>query len=107
MANTRSNNVWYVDTAHSSAADDLPTGVVLTAIVVTATAANGRIVLSDPNTAAIKLDLRVSAESASTSGDSRLFDFSNSPIVFPNGIRVSTLTTCVATITGRESGKGQ
>lgn len=70
-------------------------------VVVTATAASGVLKLSDTvlTTSAIKVDLRVA-----TSGASQVFDFSRSPMVFPNGINVSTLTNAVATIVLKGAG---
>lgn len=100
MANTRSGNTWYVDTAYASASDNLDASVVVTCIVVTATTAAGRIVLSDASTGDTKLDIRVA-----TAGDSKVIDLSASPISFQNGIKVSTLTTAVATLVGRAAGK--
>lgn len=96
MANTRSGNIWYVDTAHSTSADDLTVGCAVTAVVVTATSANAIIELQDRETGAKKLNLRVA-----TSGSTQVFDFADFPVAFPNGIKVSTLTNAVATLIGR------
>lgn len=99
MANVRSANTWYVDTTYSTIAESLVVkGIRVLGVVVTATAANGTIVLKDEVTAApIKLDLRVP-----TSGETRHFDFSNTPIRFPNGIR-PVLTDAVVTVILEES----
>ncbi len=99
MANTLSGNVWYVDTAYAAASDDITTNLIIGAIVLTVTGAGGRIVLSDPKTGATKLDLRIA-----TDEQSELFDFSNTPIACPNGLRVTTLTTAVASIIGARGG---
>lgn len=96
MANTRSGNIWYVDTAHSSGTDDLAVGCAVTAVVLTATSANAIIVLQDRVTSDKKLDLRVA-----TSGSTVVFPFADFPVSFPNGIKVSTLTNAVATLIGR------
>jgi hypothetical protein len=95
LANTRNGNTWYVDTQHSASSDSLAVkGIRVLGVVVTATAANGRIVLSDEQgTPPTKLDLRVA-----TSGDSKHFDFCESPVAFPNGIRPVTLTNAVVTV---------
>lgn len=95
MANTDSGNIWYVDTQYASAADDLAYKVNILTIIVTSTAANGRIVVSDPVTAHTRLDLRVP-----TSGATQVFDFSNSPITCSNGIRILTLSNAVVTFIG-------
>jgi len=101
MANVLNNNTFYIDTAFSSSSDDLVRKNALVAyILVTATAANGRIVLSDvASSPDLKLDLRVA-----TSGASQEFIFVDNPVVFPNGIRVSVLTNAIATIVLRNPG---
>ena len=95
MANTQSANSWYVDSVYATAADDLAANVQVTAVLLTATSANARIVLSDPTTGNALLDLRLS-----TAGETRLFDLARGPISFRNGIRVATLTNAVATLIG-------
>lgn len=101
MANTFNGNTFYVDSAHSSSADDLlRKGVLVAYVNVTATAANGRIVLGDVgNDPQKKLDLRVAV-----SGDSQLFRFDANPVLFPNGIQVITLANAIATIVLRNPG---
>ena len=102
MANIRSGNSFYIDTQRASASDDLLIkGIAVSTIVVTATAANGRLVLKDPaTTPANKLDLRVA-----TSGDSVLFDFNLIPVLFPNGLSATTLTNAVATVVFMENNR--
>ena len=46
-----------------------------------------------------KVDLRNPTDESTA-----IFDLSATPILFPNGIRVTTLTTAVATIIGRAPG---
>lgn len=102
MANNLNGNSFYVDSAYSTSADDLVRSQALVAyVLVTATAANGRIVLGDvgANSSQIKLDLRVE-----TSGHSEPFRFAENPILFPNGIRVISITNAVATIIIKNSG---
>jgi len=100
MANVRNANTFYIDTQHISDPDALDEkNIKANYITLTATAANGRIVLADNNSNEIlKLDLRVA-----TSGDTAYFDFSDKPILFPNGIRVKTLSNAVATVVVGES----
>jgi hypothetical protein len=62
-------------------------------ITVTATAANGVLVLSDNTTNAKKADLRVA-----TSGATQTFDFSAAPLHFPTGVKVTTATTVAVTL---------
>lgn len=95
MANQLSGSTWYVDVSHTTDADDLakkPTHVGW--IILTPTAANARIVLNDvgPN-GPVKIDLRWSEN-----GQSQLFHFRDKPLVFSNGIRVTTITNAVASI---------
>lgn len=104
MANVRSGNIWYVDTAHSAASDDLSGSVMVTGAIITSSAAAGRIVLADASTGAVKLDLRLAAINGNTSGDTRPIPFPDS-VMFPNGIKVSTLTTAVGTFFIRDAGK--
>lgn len=101
MANIQNGNSFYIDTAHVTDADDLTRKNVLVAyVVVTATAANGRIVLGDAGTdPQTKLDLRVAAL-----GTSQLFRYDAAPIIFPNGIRVMTVSNAVATVVFKNAG---
>ena len=101
MANVQNGNSFYIDTAHVTDGDDLTRKNVLVAYVtVTATAANGRIVLGDAgNDPQTKLDLRVV-----TSGASQVFRYDQAILIFPNGIRVMTLTNAVATVIFKNAG---
>lgn len=91
MANTTSGNVIYVDSTGNLTTD---TNKRIAYVSVTATAANGRIVIRETNNSnPIKLDLRVV-----TSGTTQVFDFSRKPIVFTTGINVGTLSNAVASI---------
>lgn len=101
MANVLNGNTFYIDSVHSSDSDDLVRKQALIAyIAVTATGANGRIVLTDVGAPSdIKLDLRVEV-----SGHTELFRFDEVPVIFPNGVRVSVLSNAVATLVIRNSG---
>lgn len=89
MANVRSGNTHFVDSTGSlSQEKNLRIGQV----ILTATSANAVIVLSDHAGTTKKLELRVAA-----SGESRSFELPV-PMIFPNGINVTTLTNCVATL---------
>ncbi len=100
MANVRNGNTFFVNQQHISDGDALDVkNIKATAIFITATAANGICELVD-NTAneVKKLDLRVEI-----SGRTEFFDLALTPVVFPNGIRVKTLTNAIATILVQES----
>lgn len=102
MANVRNANSFYIDTQYAVAADQLAVkGLSVTNILVTATAANGRVVLQDiTSTPTNKVDLRVA-----TSGDTQNFEFSSQQLLFPNGIRPSTLTNAVVTVIFQENNR--
>ena len=93
MANAINGNSVYVDT--TGALDiSKPQNVKVTGVILTATAASAQLVLQDnASTAVNKLDVRVATDESS-----QFFDFSMTPIVFPNGIKVSALTNALATI---------
>lgn len=101
MANARSANTFYIDTQHSGASDALDVANIrVTHVVVTATASNGRLVLQDYATSAVKADLR-----CATSGESAIFDFADNPLVFAGGIKAATLSNAIATCVLQE-GRG-
>ena len=95
MANARTGNTYYVDTAYTATVATLPELAIpnlkVYYVVVTATAANAVVLLTDSGTN--KVDLRVAP-----SGSSQLFTFDEYPMVFNTSLRVSTLTNAVATI---------
>jgi hypothetical protein len=84
MANRRRGNIHFVDTAETLSTVK---NQRVSAILVTATSANAIVVIQDPSDSADVLELRVP-----TSGLTETFNFSQNLLVFPNGIKVSTLT---------------
>lgn len=90
MANTRNGNTWYVDATGNLGSEK---NVIVPYIYITATAANGRVVLSDQVTTALKADLRVEV-----SGHTEIFRMAENPMRFPNGINITTLTNAIVTI---------
>lgn len=99
MANTRNGNTFYIDTQYVGASDDLAVkNIIVLSVTVCATAANAILTLADAATGSPnKHQFRVAA-----SGDSQQFDFSQAPILFPNGVRALTLTNAVASLVVRE-----
>lgn len=89
MANIESGNSVYIDATGALSAK--PNQRVVQ-VLLTATAASARIVLTNGDTTTVKLDLRVA-----TSGETGSFVF-DYPIVFSNGVHVLTLTNAVATL---------
>jgi len=104
MANIRNSNTFYIDTA---AADAVATttgnlaskNIRVSYITLTATAATSELILRDVTTAANKISLKLDVDNISKS-----FDFSETPLVFPNGINPSTVTDCTATCVVQEQG---
>lgn len=94
MANVRNANTYYIDT---TTAIEVP-GLKVAYVIVTATAASAILNLQDVTTTANKANLRVA-----TSGATEVFDFSECPLFFPNGIIPSVVTNCVATCVLTES----
>ena len=98
MANTRSGNTFYIDTQYAVSGDELAiTGIKVTHVTLTATAANSVIRLDDSSLFR-KIDCRVA-----TSGDSKIFDFSDNPLMFTASIRPTVLTNGVASLQIQES----
>lgn len=96
MANIRNGNTHYVDSTGTLSETK---NVRVTGIVLTATTAGAVLVLKDPSTSALKIELRVAATNTS-----QYFAFRETPLYFPNGISVFTLTNAKATIVYNEAG---
>lgn len=94
MANVRNSNTFYIDTAYSSANDELPVkGIKVYYIIYTTSNATNQLVLADSVTGITKVSIK-----NATSGTSSIFRFDELPMVFPNGIRPITVTACTATL---------
>lgn len=102
MANVRNSNSFYIDTQSAVDADNLAVkGLAVAYVALTATAANGRLVLQDLTaTPTTKIDLRVEV-----SGHTEVFSFEMFPILFPNGIKPSVLSNAVATLVFKENNR--
>lgn len=99
MANIRSSNTFYIDTQYSGASDELAVkNIRVLSVTVAAVAAPAQVILADSSTGTNKLDLRVAVADST-----ELFDFSDAPVVFPNGIRPKTLTDAIVTCVIEES----
>lgn len=97
MANVRSGNTHYIDSTGTLTADK---NDKVAYVVLTASSANAVILLTDAGSGTrSKIDLRVA-----TAGTTQVFDFSEVPLVFSNGVRVGTLTNAVATIVYTKGG---
>lgn len=94
MANARSGNTWYIDTTGALSAATSNKKTIVKYIILTPTAASGQIILrNDTSTPTNMLDLR-----AATSGESKIVDMSEAPMVFSEGINVGTLSNAIATL---------
>lgn len=102
MANVNSGNTWYIDSVGSLVSTGISSNpsTKLYCLILTPTAANGRIVLSDPVNGYVKMDFR-----AAVSGESNVLDLTMYPATFPNGVEVTTLTNAVATLIVAAGGK--
>ena len=95
MANVRSNNTHYIDSTGAL----IDANVKVVGITLTATAANAVLLLKNYADSRSKIDLRVA-----TSGATEFFNFAETPLVFPDGIYVKTLTNAIATLIYNNSG---
>jgi len=103
MANVRNANTFFIDTqAGSSAATDsnnlVEKNIRVTHVIGAATGANGQVVLKDVTTDDTKIDFRLA-----NSGSQGVADFSDNPIVFPNGIAPTTINNITLTCIVRSS----
>lgn len=100
MANARIGNSIYIDST-GTVTGSTEKNVLVSYVIVTATAASAILKLEDPSITVnnIKLDLRVA-----TSGATQVFDFSTTPVVFPNGVAVDTITNATAMVVLKSAG---
>jgi hypothetical protein len=92
MANVRSGNTYYIDTASVSLSEK---NIAVVAAVVSGSGGAAILTLGDDVSGASypnKITLQA------PSGESAYFDFSQAPLLFSNGIRVKTVTTALATL---------
>lgn len=101
MANARNGNTWYVDATGELSTD---ANVLVTHIIIYATAANAILELADTTNIAGAYTSKFYAGVA-TSGDSKHFPFEAKSLLFPKGIRVKTLTNAKAILVVASAGK--
>lgn len=87
MANVRNGNTWYVDTAGESL-DVL--NVRVTSVILTAGAGIAELLLGDGSSVA-SYPNKTSIKAAAETTVQVILD--TTPVVFPNGIRIKTLTS--------------
>ena len=94
MANVANANTIYIDTTGDVTYSGADSNIKVSYITLTTTAGTSQAILQDQgSTNPIKIDLR-----AAGIDDTKRYNFSNNPLVFPTGIRVGTLTGCVLTL---------
>lgn len=98
MANTINGNSIYVDSTGALSNTD---GLLVMAIILTPTAGNAIIKLEDTTSTNVLIDYR-----ASSANDSAYLDLTSSPLVFPGGLTIDTITNGVATLITRRRGTG-
>lgn len=95
MANIRNSNTFYIDTVYAADSDGtelLVKNIMVPYITVTTSNATNQLVLADATTGLTKISIKIP-----TSLTTQTINFKDYPMLFPNGIRVKTLTACVAT----------
>lgn len=97
MANVRNGNSYYIDTASVNL--DV-SGVQVIGIILTGSGGAAELALAD-NISGASYPSKINVQAAS--GSTVHIDISDSPLVFPNGIRVVTATNTKATLILRES----
>lgn len=85
MANTRNGNTWHVDSAGTLTTDK---NVKVSHILFTSSGAGDSIVITDASGGNDKITLK-----QATANDTKQFEFEQSPLVFPNGIHITSLST--------------
>lgn len=106
MANIRSANSFYVDTAASDAVASTTGNLAVSNIKVkhitmVSTASDAVLVLRDVTTGTNKLELRIKDANSTL-----VVDYEDVAILFPNGINPSTVTNTRATILVEETRSG-
>lgn len=99
MANVRSANTWYVDTASESLDKK---NISLMGVVLTGDGGAAELELADNVSGASYPSKLYLTQANNTTFH---YDFSDSPIVFPNGIRVVTANNTLATLILRIPGE--
>lgn len=98
MANIRNSNTAYIDTA-AALTDIEKRNIKITGILVTPDGGGvAQLVLQDKTTTANKVDIRMQSTDRS-----ELYNYTENPLVFPNGIVAATVTNCVATLSLQET----
>lgn len=96
--NPRSLNTIYIDTAAANtdpntAGNFAVKGIKVKAVIYRSTNATNQLILKDVTTGNIKINI-----SNATANLTDVYNFGDSPIVFPNGIAPTTLTAATATL---------
>jgi hypothetical protein len=103
MANVRSANTYYIDTAavnagESTAGNLTSKNIRVLYVIITSTAAAASCILKDVSTDIFKAEFRVD-----TAHKTEYYDFNDHPMVFPNGIYPQTVNDCIVTLIVQEA----
>lgn len=100
MANTQNGNSLYID---STGAVGPTQNVLVTAITVTPSGGAATAELSDNSSPTVlKFNLQV------PSGiETQQYFFEENPVLFPNGVNVTTLTNAIVTVVFKRQGQGR
>lgn len=107
MANVRAANTYFVDTASSGGPPStsnalIVDNIILVGIQVRATAAGAIVELADNSSSQpVKW-----IDGLATQNDTKFTDLSDTPIRFPNGIAITTLTNAECVLIVREGNGG-
>jgi len=104
MANVRNGNTFFIDTASGSGGAKLAElNVLVLGVTVSPSGGAATLTLADAQSpAVVKLTLTVPSGVAA-----QYYDFSENPILFPNGIDPTAATTVQATAIVRLQGEGR
>ncbi len=100
MANAVNGNTMKMDTTGDVL---IRKNILITSLVVVATANSAIFELQDSDGSTFVDKIRVDVDVANKTEP---LDLVNSPIVFPNGVRVKTVTNCEATAIFKRQGNG-
>lgn len=96
MANVRSGNTYYIDSTGDLAIKNLK----VSKVTVTSTANSAAIIMQDVETQLNKVEFRID-----TTDKTQSFDYIINPMLFTNGLRISSISNCNATCILQETNK--
>ena len=95
MANALNGNTFFVDTVGTLELGNAASNIKVIAILFTATATGGTMTIKDNASSG---PITKTVLSGPNDNETKFFDLSSSPLVFPNGITVTSVTNANATM---------